>query len=141
MGKMHREFGPTFAIKVPNIGLFMDTIDANEIEFIFNSQFDNVERMNHTNGGSWRVEAFFGDGIFTSNGMNWKQQRGASRAFFKIDALRAYLPIFHEKSLVVCDKLAKVCNTRESIDVQDLFMKYTLVSICFNFIYLINYLY
>merc|ERR1712232_801246 len=47
---------------------------------------------------------------------------------FKVRNLETMIPIFYQRALKVCDKLQQAAENGTSVDLQDLFMRYTLDS-------------
>jgi cytochrome P450 len=120
--EMHEKNGWIFSWKLFNINL-VSTCDPNHIKYILNTNFNNFEKgpiMRNT------FNPFLGNGIFAVDGLEWKYQRKSAQPFFKIKEIKNMFNIFNKYSNIVIDLLDK--NT--TIDIQDLFMRYTMDTIC-----------
>eukprot|EP00005_Dracoamoeba_jomungandri_P000565 CAMPEP_0174254112 /NCGR_PEP_ID=MMETSP0439-20130205/3464_1 /TAXON_ID=0 /ORGANISM="Stereomyxa ramosa, Strain Chinc5" /LENGTH=392 /DNA_ID=CAMNT_0015335529 /DNA_START=378 /DNA_END=1556 /DNA_ORIENTATION=+ len=70
-----------------------------------------------------------GDGIFVVNGKSWKHQRMTAKPLFRRNQLRDMLPVFLEHSETVLNILHNAEKKSQDLDVQNLFMRFTLDSI------------
>ncbi|XP_024401443.1 cytochrome P450 704B1 [Physcomitrium patens] len=117
----------TFHVKYPGI-TYTYTIDPNNIEYILKTNFANFPKgeLYHRH-----METLLGDGIFNSDGEAWRQQRKTASFEFTSRVLRDYSTVvFRENALKVGDILSSVCQKHQPIDMQDLFMRFTLEGIC-----------
>ncbi len=121
LGGMLRKYGNVFCFSVGFKVIV--TLEPEDVEHVLSSNFDNFKRMQKM---PWRLEKFFGKGIFAANDRNWSVQRNAARPYFTVQAIADYVPIFCSKSAELGDQLAMQAG--KTIDVQDLFMRFTLDS-------------
>lgn len=70
----------------------------------------------------------FGYGIFTANGKVWQHQRNSARNQFHLNKFPEYISSWEKHSQKVCSILNRCCQSNNSIDIQDLFMRFTLDS-------------
>ncbi|KAF8308490.1 cytochrome P450 [Clavulina sp. PMI_390] len=75
--------------------------------------------------GRLRLYDLFGDGIFNIDGAEWKAHRALTRPFFARERITDY-EHFEKYSNKVVDILRKRAEEGESIDLQDLFGRFTL---------------
>ncbi|KAF8308485.1 cytochrome P450 monooxygenase CYP63 [Clavulina sp. PMI_390] len=75
--------------------------------------------------GRLRLYDLFGNGIFNTDGAEWKAHRALTRPFFARERITDY-EHFEKYSNKVVDILRKRAEDGESIDVQDLFGRFTL---------------
>lgn len=107
--------------------------DPDVIEYTLKTNFQNYEK------GKLFREIFYdflGEGIFNSDGVNWKQQRyflslieirrATASHLFSIHELKAMVQVFHRHGESVLEYLN--AHEGQTIDAQDLFQRYTLDS-------------
>jgi cytochrome P450 len=129
MHYLNKKYGNIWSLYITGFGQVTTSLNAEDVEYVLNSNFENFVRIDkNSKKQSWRMSAFFGRGIFAANGKDWHQQRHAARDYFTIKALDSYLPIFLEKSKVVSTKLEEARVAGTSLDIQDIFFRYTLDS-------------
>ncbi|KAJ7514485.1 hypothetical protein O6H91_23G046000 [Diphasiastrum complanatum] len=77
------------------------------------------------------MEVFLGDGIFNSDGEIWKRQRKTASFEFSSKKLRDFSTVvFRGHALQLGQIVSHSADTREPIEMQDLFSRLTLDSIC-----------
>ncbi|XP_024967532.1 cytochrome P450 704C1-like [Cynara cardunculus var. scolymus] len=103
------------------------TTDPANVEYILRTNFDNYGKgsfMNHT------LKDLLGDGIFTVDGDEWREQRKVSSHEFSKKVLRDFSGVvFTENTIKVGNILSKASNSNQTVDITDLFMKSTTDSI------------
>ncbi|KAJ4818964.1 Cytochrome P450 [Rhynchospora pubera] len=105
------------------------TVVPENIEYILKTRFTNFPK------GKYYHERFvelLGDGIFNADNQTWREQRRAATAemhsskFVEYSA-ETFRSLVHSKLLVVLNWLSK---TGSSVDLQDLFLRFTFDNIC-----------
>ncbi|KAG8097008.1 hypothetical protein GUJ93_ZPchr0013g37360 [Zizania palustris] len=77
------------------------------------------------------MDVLLGDGIFNADGEMWRKQRKTASFEFASKNLRDYSTVvFREYSLKLSSILSKACKAGRFVDMQELFMRMTLDSIC-----------
>jgi len=71
----------------------------------------------------------FGDGIFNTDGKKWQHQREAADSIFHCTKLKTYIPVFIERAQTAVDVILPHLESNEPIDMQSVFMKFTMDSI------------
>ncbi|KAJ9561175.1 hypothetical protein OSB04_006335 [Centaurea solstitialis] len=103
------------------------TSDPANVEYILRTNFDNYGKgafVNHT------LRDLLGDGIFTVDGDEWREQRKASSHEFSKKVLRDFSGvIFTENTIKVGNILLEAAKSNQSVDITDLFTKSTTDSI------------
>ncbi|XP_024966023.1 cytochrome P450 704C1-like [Cynara cardunculus var. scolymus] len=103
------------------------TTDPANVEYILRTNFDNYGKgsfMNHT------LKDLLGDGIFTVDGDEWREQRKVSSHEFSKKVLRDFSGVvFTENTIKVGNILSKAASSNQTVDITDLFMKSTTDSI------------
>ncbi|KAL8230033.1 hypothetical protein R6Q57_014933 [Mikania cordata] len=99
----------------------------------------NVEHVLKTNFANYPkgevyhsyMEVLLGDGIFNSDGENWRKQRKTSSFEFASKNLRDFSTVvFREYSLKLSSILSQAAFDHQNLDIQELLMRMTLDSIC-----------
>jgi len=76
------------------------------------------------------TKELFGNGIFGVDGEEWRKQRKVASHMFSARVFREHMEsVFLEHGKLVVDRLSKV-KPNETIDMQDLFLRHTMDSIC-----------
>ncbi|KAG0624873.1 hypothetical protein M758_2G010800 [Ceratodon purpureus] len=117
----------TFRLTLPG-SIRTYTVDPANVEYILKTNFSNFPK-----GETYHrcMETLLGNGIFNADGDDWRHQRKTASFEFASRVLRDYSTvIFRDNALKVAEILAKVSQTHQPIDMQDLFMRLTLDSIC-----------
>ncbi|KAL6071642.1 Cytochrome P450 monooxygenase pc-3 [Balamuthia mandrillaris] len=124
---LNQQYGDTvqlFTIGLrPERAIFL--FDADMVHHFLDTNFRNYTR--HTR--NQRFNKLFGQGIFTSNGKAWKRQRQTAGHLFNPTSLESMVPIFQRNGDVLLSKLEEACKAKQAIDIQELFMRFTLDSI------------
>ncbi|KAI5071574.1 hypothetical protein GOP47_0013825 [Adiantum capillus-veneris] len=109
-------------------GTIFFTVDPLNVEHILKTNFPNYpkgERAHHI------VHDFLGDGIFSSDGEIWKKHRKVASLEFSNRKLRDFSSdAFREGALCLTKILQSAASSKKIVDLQDLFMRMTLDSIC-----------
>ncbi|KAI3770248.1 hypothetical protein L6452_01375 [Arctium lappa] len=117
----------TFKIYNPFNHSEIYTTDPANVEYILRTNFENYGKgpfMNHT------LKDLLGDGIFTVDGDEWREQRKVSSHEFSKKVLRDYSGVvFTENTIKVGNILLEAANSNRTVDITDLFMKSTTDSI------------
>jgi len=74
-------------------------------------------------------EDMLGNGIFNADGATWRVQRQTASSLFHFNNLQSFVPIFAERAGVLKSILSEHATSGKPIDLQQLFMKFTLDSI------------
>ncbi|KAH8931220.1 hypothetical protein BDL97_19G010300 [Sphagnum fallax] len=119
----------TFRVPMPTC-TYTYTVDPANIEHILKTNFSNYPK-----GKTYHniMEVLLGDGIFNSDGENWRKQRKTASHEFNRKTLSDFSAVvFRDYAL----KLAQILHQRHTSnpllvsDMQELFMRLTLDSIC-----------
>eukprot|EP00736_Rhodelphis_marinus_P014492 Rmarinus@m.16684 len=124
--EMTHIYGPTW---VCSIGLQRNIMISlpEDVEHILSANFDN-----YTKGPPFqsRFQELLGDGIFNADGALWYNQRKTALHIFATRELRNIMvPTFLEHAKTVIKQLHTAAETGQVVDLQDVFMRYTLDSI------------
>lgn len=107
---------------------FTFTADPANTEHILKTNFANYPK-----GKVFRsiMEELLGDGIFNADGELWKTQRKTASFEFSAKNLRDFSTVvFRDYSLKLCSILSQASRQKKQVDMQELFMRMTLDSIC-----------
>ncbi|MED6170019.1 hypothetical protein PIB30_026736 [Stylosanthes scabra] len=125
-----KHHGGTFKLRGPlftNINFFL-TSDPMNVHHITSKNFVNYGK------GSEFHEIFesLGDGIFNSDSQNWKYQRNLLQSLFKQNIFENFVrKVIHKKlDDYLLPLLNEVSKSRTSVDLQDIFQRFTFDSIC-----------
>lgn len=94
------------------------------IPFIITSRADYTEAILSsktliTKSGFYKfVKEWLGTGLLTSTGVKWKKRRRAITPSFHFNILNGFASIFEEQAQVLVEKLNRVAQSGESIDIQ-----------------------
>lgn len=121
---MTLKYGKVWVFAIPRKPLDFVLIDPAAVNHVLKANFDN-----YIKGDEFRETLYplLGDGIFNTNGSNWKQQRQTASHLFKVRELRSMVPIFVQHGQEVVEILK--ANEGQVVDVQELFCRATLDSI------------
>lgn len=97
--------------------------DPDLVEYILKTNFLNYEKGDFLRD---LFRDFLGDGIFNSDGENWKKQRATASHLFSIRELKSMVEVFTKHGKSVVDILLNLPN--DQVEIQDLFQRYTLDS-------------
>ncbi|OAY80861.1 Cytochrome P450 704B1, partial [Ananas comosus] len=102
--------------------------DPANVEHVLKTNFTNYPK-----GELYRsyMDVLLGDGIFNADGELWRKQRKTASFEFASKNLRDFSAnVFREYALKLSDILCEASTDNRVIDMQDLFMRMTLDSIC-----------
>lgn len=103
------------------------TSDPQNVEYMLKTNFNNFGR------GQYHyviLTDLLGDGIFTVDGEKWRLQRKISSYEFSTRNLREFSSeAFRETAVTLAQAVSEAANSKQPIEVQDLFMKSTLDSV------------
>nr|XP_018624313.1 cytochrome P450 704C1-like isoform X1 [Nicotiana tomentosiformis] len=103
------------------------TADPVNVEYILKTNFDNYGRGRYHHS---ILTDLLGDGIFTVDGDEWREQRKLSSHEFSTRVLRDFSSVIFRKNVAkLAHMLSEAANSSKIVDIQDLFMKATLDSI------------
>lgn len=111
---------------VPLCPPFIVTVDPKVAQHMLKDKFENYPKGQNFE----RIIGLLGDGIFRIDGAHWKAQRRLGAHTFKGRLLKEQaIDTYSRHADPVLDKLEQACVSKKDIDVQDIFMRFTLDSI------------
>ncbi|KAH7300153.1 hypothetical protein KP509_24G046800 [Ceratopteris richardii] len=117
----------TVKLCIPSENIFF-TVDPMNVEHILKANFENYPKGERSN---YMAHEFLGDGIFNSDGDVWKKHRKVASFEFSNRKLRDFsTDAFREDALRLLHVLHSAALSDKPVDLQDLFMRMTLDSIC-----------
>eukprot|EP01130_Rhizamoeba_saxonica_P006620 TRINITY_DN262_c0_g1_i1.p1 TRINITY_DN262_c0_g1~~TRINITY_DN262_c0_g1_i1.p1 ORF type:complete len:534 (-),score=99.46 TRINITY_DN262_c0_g1_i1:60-1661(-) len=121
------KYGDLIRLAVPLDTAMVLTCNPENIKYILKTNFNNYIKgpIFTRNLGN-----LLGNGIFNTNGDLWRMQRKTFSHMFSVVELRNMLDIFKKHSPSVVEILDEQADSGSSIDIEDLFGKFTLDSIC-----------
>eukprot|EP00250_Pteridium_aquilinum_P016970 c23387_g1_i1 orf=189-1883(+) len=121
-----QRFG-TFRVAYPTFNYFYTTDPAN-VEHMLKTNFHNYGK------GKFAYEIqqeVFGDGIFSVDGMEWKQQRKIASYEFASKSLKEFCELaFREKAIKLANFLILESKEGNCVDMQDAFLRLLFDSYC-----------
>ena len=70
-----------------------------------------------------KFKEWLGDGIFASDGAQWKKQRAFAKELFHSVQLNSHAAVFHRHAHQLCDRLTELSKEDSMIDMQDYCMR------------------
>jgi cytochrome P450 len=122
----HKQAGPVFAFNT----LWYSSVSLCEPEDIKHILYTNFK--NYPKGPIFYnfFKQALGNGIFNADGERWKHQRSTARPLFRTESLNEMQPHFQSGADYVVNTIFKEAAQHKTvIDVQDIFMRYTLDTI------------
>lgn len=122
-----RDLGSTWTFWVPGQSRFVVISDPVDVEHMLKGNFDNYEK-----GAEFhkRFVELLGNGIFNTDGENWRHQRKTASELFKVNNFRNnMMTVFVEHADKFLAILSRKAETGEPIDLHAYFHRYTLDSI------------
>ncbi|ELR12900.1 cytochrome p450 superfamily protein [Acanthamoeba castellanii str. Neff] len=118
------KYGDVWMVTAPAKPWIVVVSDTKSIDHVLRTNFDNyIKGPNMIK----ILHDFLGDGIFNTNGRNWKQQRQTASHLFKVKELRHMAEIFLSHGRQVVEILEG--KQGQEVDMQELFARFTLDSI------------
>eukprot|EP00250_Pteridium_aquilinum_P015126 c22397_g1_i1 orf=197-1762(+) len=112
----------TFRVAYPSFDYFYTSLPAN-VEHILKTNFHNYVK------GSFvydKQQEFLGNGIFSVDGSEWKQQRKTASYEFASRALKEFSEMaFREKAVALAKFVISEAQDRKYVDMQDLMLRLT----------------
>ncbi|KAL6067322.1 Cytochrome P450 family-dependent fatty acid hydroxylase [Balamuthia mandrillaris] len=99
--------------------------NPDHVHYFLETNFKNYERRTP----NVHFKKLFGEGIFVANGKSWKRQRQTARHLFYPTHLETMVPIFQRNGDVLLSQLNEARIDKKPVDIQELFMRFTLDSI------------
>ncbi|KAL9996726.1 putative abieta-7,13-dien-18-ol hydroxylase [Helianthus debilis subsp. tardiflorus] len=116
----------TYRILSPLHGIVYTT-DPENVEYILKTNFKNYGKGNYIRD---MTSDLLGDGIFTVDGDQWREQRKVSSQEFSTKILRDFSSITFKNNTIKLGKiLSQAADSNQIFDINDLFMKATMDSI------------
>ncbi|KAH7446268.1 hypothetical protein KP509_01G049000 [Ceratopteris richardii] len=104
------------------------TVDPVNVDYILKDNFQNYPKGERVHSV---LHDFMGDGIFNSDGKIWRKHRKiASFEFSNRKLKQMSLTTFRRDALRLLHLLHTFATSRHSVDLQDLFMRMTIDSLC-----------
>ncbi|KAI9324761.1 cytochrome P450 [Zopfochytrium polystomum] len=104
------------------------TIDPALIEYVLKTEFESFEK-----GPFYRknLHDILGDGIFNTDGEKWKEQRKLAANIFTIQNFKEIIEnTFAEKILVLVSVFDAAVESKEKVNLYDLFLRFTMDGFC-----------
>jgi cytochrome P450 len=124
---MNKQYGDTVLVFLhgwtPRINIFV--YDPKVVKYFLQDNFKNYIRESDNP----RFNTLFGLGIFNANGAQWKKQRQTARPLFTPNSLQLVQPIIVNRATQVLDILNGIAKEKKEVDIQDIFMRFTLDAI------------
>ena len=119
--------GRTWAFTLPFKPKFIVATNPDVCEYFLKTNFDNYVKGEEFNRN---FHDFLGTGIFNVDGEEWKSQRKQSSHMFNVKTFRnEMMEVFVKHGHKLESKLEDAMKSGEVVDMNDLFMRYTLDSI------------
>eukprot|EP00008_Paramoeba_atlantica_P014803 CAMPEP_0201477160 /NCGR_PEP_ID=MMETSP0151_2-20130828/2240_1 /ASSEMBLY_ACC=CAM_ASM_000257 /TAXON_ID=200890 /ORGANISM="Paramoeba atlantica, Strain 621/1 / CCAP 1560/9" /LENGTH=491 /DNA_ID=CAMNT_0047857785 /DNA_START=343 /DNA_END=1818 /DNA_ORIENTATION=+ len=120
--EMTEKHGLTLRVKVGDqAGIWVS--DPADVEYMLKTNQANYEQGE---GRKVLFDDLLGDGIFNVDGHRWLSQRKTASKEFSVGRFRDYmLEIFSEYALGVLARLEAAAESKQPVDLQDLFFRYT----------------
>eukprot|EP01095_Lingulamoeba_sp_RSL-Kostka_P000672 TRINITY_DN1094_c1_g1_i1.p1 TRINITY_DN1094_c1_g1~~TRINITY_DN1094_c1_g1_i1.p1 ORF type:complete len:490 (-),score=106.21 TRINITY_DN1094_c1_g1_i1:227-1696(-) len=124
--KRAKHYNNLYYVTLPKIGTELVINDTESVEWILQTNFKNynVPPIRKTLG-----EDVWGDGIFLTNGEEWKYQRKLATPIFKVNSLQQMIPILEKHAQILVDVIKGNKKENKTFDVQELFKRFTLDTI------------
>ncbi|KAJ3078733.1 Protein kinase alk2 [Quaeritorhiza haematococci] len=98
--------------------------DPANLEYVLKTNFSNYEKGPFFYS---RMNDLLGVGIFNTDGESWRIQRKTAANIFNVKNFREFVGVvFYEEMHMLTDRLSKAVESKEAIDIQDLFFRFTL---------------
>lgn len=119
----------TMRMSRPMSKRFWITADPVNVEYMLKTNFENYPKGRDVHE---IMVDLLGSGIFNADGSMWKLQRQVANREFTTRSLRSFMAgcVMEELHGRLIPLLTKFCSTGVSIDLQDLFTRFTFDTIC-----------
>ncbi|KAI9324739.1 cytochrome P450 [Zopfochytrium polystomum] len=120
--------GESILVSRPLVPAVIATIDPAVIEFVLKSEFASFEKGPFFRGN---FHDLLGDGIFNTDGERWKAQRKLASTIFTVKNFKDIIETtFPEKLHELVAVLNAAADSKESVNLYDLFMRFTMDGFC-----------
>ncbi|KAF9404523.1 hypothetical protein BGZ94_004115, partial [Podila epigama] len=124
--KCNNELGPIWTVSQPVIGRMIQCDVPEILEHVLKSNFWSYEK---TENLKYAIGDLFGEGIFTSDGPQWRYQRKLASHIFTVKAFREYVSdVFVTEGQKVAEYLGKCADDGTVVDFHQLMLNFTLDS-------------
>lgn len=121
-----KKLGPVWTFKLPFRARILLISDPKDIEHVLKTNFENYQRGQDLNNA---LRGLLGEGIFNADGQSWFVQRKVASQIFNVRNFRDYFSnVFREEAHLMLKILKQVAEKEQTIDLCDLFHRYTLDS-------------
>ncbi|CAJ0911764.1 14698_t:CDS:10, partial [Entrophospora sp. SA101] len=118
------KYGNVVTFTLPQFGRVILLNSPSHIEWFLKENFENYVKGEI---GLKMMREFFGDGIFGSNGEMWKFHRKITNQLFTTKNFREiFCKVFEQETKTALNILNDAANKDDTIDLQDLFYRFTL---------------
>eukprot|EP01103_Thecamoeba_quadrilineata_P010370 TRINITY_DN221_c0_g1_i1.p1 TRINITY_DN221_c0_g1~~TRINITY_DN221_c0_g1_i1.p1 ORF type:complete len:488 (-),score=79.60 TRINITY_DN221_c0_g1_i1:72-1535(-) len=120
-------YGKTTSVRLPLIPRIVLVVEPECVDYILRANFDNYIKGPQL---TERLDIFLGDGIFNTNGRQWKVQRQIASHMFTNNGLKEMAQVFLRHGEEVVSLLLDVPYSKTKVmEMQKLFCQFTLDSI------------
>lgn len=123
--ELSRKYGRCYSFRIVNRRVVV-AVDPEMQKFVLSTGFKQG-LFEKGLASTERGKELFGKGIFAVNGDQWLEQRNTASHLFHLSKMKQYIEIFHDNAFRLFDKLDSL-KDNGPIDMQDMFMRYTLDS-------------
>lgn len=122
--ELFETYGDVVQVGLMGIKRLVFICDSEDIKHLFQSPiYQKGKDANEV------MADIFGNGIFNTDGENWRVQRQTASSLFHFNNLQAFVPVFLDRAHILNSILSKHAKYGEPVDLQKLFMRYTIDSI------------
>ncbi|KAF9436991.1 hypothetical protein BGZ76_002346 [Entomortierella beljakovae] len=122
----HEKYGSIWTFSMPSLGRTIVVNDPAVLEHVLKTNFWAYEKGEKLIDS---MEDMLGGGIFNADGEQWRWQRKMASHIFNVKAFRDYTNnVFVQESNTVARYLDTIAKSGSTVDIQDIFLKFTLDS-------------